>query len=99
MDTVHVSSFSTLPAFTMSSISAESHVREKKKTTCCPFGECKRRMTPTDAMMQCRCGVSYCPNHRLPEQHMCAFNYRAAATQHLSTQLVKCVGERLVDKI
>ncbi len=103
MESVHVSSFITRPSFTMSSISVEcppilGTIREKKKS-CCPFGDCKKRLTAAEAMMSCRCGVSFCPTHRLPEQHMCAFNYRAAATQHLSTQLVKCAGERLVDKL
>ncbi len=106
MDTVHVSSLLTLPAFTMSSISADSVVSiasvapaHEKKKSCCPFGDCKKRMTTAESMMTCRCGVAFCTTHRLPEQHMCGFNYRAAATQHLSTQLVKCAGERLMDKV
>lgn len=110
MDTVHVSSFLTHPAFTMNSISAASESpvvapvspgptgREKKKS-CCPFGECKYRMKATDSIIVCRCGASFCPSHRLPEQHSCGFNYRAAATQHLSSQLIKCAGDRLADKL
>ena len=72
--------------------------REKKKS-CCPFGDCKYRMKMTDSIIVCRCGTSFCPSHRLPEQHSCVFNYRAAAMQHLSSQLVKCAGDRLMDKL
>jgi len=70
-----------------------------KKKSCCPFGDCRYRMKPSETIIVCRCGTSFCPTHRLPEQHFCAFNYRAAATQHLSSQLVKCGGDRLLDKL
>lgn len=109
MDAVHVSS-STIcfsqPAFTMSSTAvsplAESPVLSTvsaKKKKCCPFGDCHIRMKPTDTIIVCRCGQSFCATHRLPEQHACGFNFRTAATQFLSTQLVKCAGDRLVDKL
>jgi hypothetical protein len=70
-----------------------------KKKCCCPFDTCRYRMKPADTIITCRCGTSFCPSHRLPEQHACAYNFRAAATLHLSTQLVKCAGERLADKV
>lgn len=105
--------FLTHPAFTMSSSDAVSPfptspgatspgsgpVVSEKKKKCCPFGDCRIRMKPADTLLVCRCGVSFCPTHRLPEQHACGFNFRTAATQLLSTQLVKCAGDRLVDKL
>ena len=100
MDTVHVSSFLTFPSFTMSiPVSVDAVAPREKKKTCCPFEDCRYRMKATDSIIVCRCGTSFCPSHRLPEQHSCAFNYRAAATQHLSSQLVKCAGDRLLDKL
>lgn len=114
MDGVHVSSgtiCSTQPAFTMNSTilslsltTAETPVLtsvsvSEKKKKCCPFGDCRIRMKPTDTIIVCRCGQSFCATHRLPEQHACGFNFRTAATQLLSTQLVKCAGDRLVDKL
>jgi hypothetical protein len=101
-------SFITRPSFTMSSSSSAAAVTataaaaastHEKKKTCCPFSDCRYRMKASDSVIVCRCGISFCPSHRLPEQHSCSFNYRAAATQHLSTQLVKCAGDRLVDKL
>jgi hypothetical protein len=68
---------------------------EKKKKSCCPVDGCKYRMKLADTISVCRCGVSYCPSHRYPDEHRCSYNYRAAATELLSTQMVKCVGDRL----
>lgn len=82
--------------YTMSSISEVSASEKKKK---CPFGDCKYRMKPSDTIIICRCGTSFCPSHRLPEMHACAYNYRAAAINHLSSQLVKCNGDRMIDKL
>lgn len=102
---VHVSMSSICsPAFIMSTIISTISVlpsvdiREKKKK-CCPYGDCRYRMKPTDTLMVCRCGTSYCPTHRLPEQHACTFDFRSTASTHLRNQLVKCAGERLVDKL
>lgn len=33
--------------------------------------------------------------HRLPEDHLCKFNYKALGAQELEKQLVKVVGEKL----
>ena len=71
----------------------------EKNKKCCPFGDCRYRMKMTDFVIVCRCGGSFCPTHRPAEQHSCSFNYRNAASQTLSTQLHKCAGDRMVDKV
>lgn len=63
----------------------------------CCANDCKKKLALTD--FPCRCEKRHCSLHRMPEDHLCTYNYRAAADLVLSKQLVRCAGERLVDKI
>jgi hypothetical protein len=63
----------------------------------CGANDCKKKLALTD--FPCRCEKRFCSLHRMPEDHLCTYNYRAAADLVLSKQLVRCAGERLVDKI
>jgi predicted nucleic acid binding AN1-type Zn finger protein len=60
-------------------------------------GQCKKKLMLSD--FECKCGTRFCASHRYPQEHACSFDYRAASTTNLGKQLVKCAGERLVDKI
>jgi predicted nucleic acid binding AN1-type Zn finger protein len=64
---------------------------------CCSAEGCKKRLTLTDTV--CRCGVRFCGLHRLPETHACSFDYKAIGQKALKNQLVKCDGDRLMDRI
>lgn len=42
---------------------------------------------------QCRCGRSFCVQHRDPEAHGCTHDYRAEAKEALRTKLAEGAGE------
>ena len=52
-----------------------------KKKNRCQFDCCKRKLgiIPFD----CRCGKVFCGEHRLSENHNCAFDYRALQKKEL----------------
>ena len=45
----------------------------KKKKPRCSF--CNIRIK-TFANIKCRCGLSFCPSHLLPEYHKCTYDYK-----------------------
>jgi predicted nucleic acid binding AN1-type Zn finger protein len=49
-------------------------VINRKSTTKCFL--CKKK-TGLATTYQCRCGSSFCSEHRYPEAHACAFDYKA----------------------
>jgi len=67
------------------------------KTNRCAHDDCKKKLALTD--FACRCEARFCAAHRFPQDHACAYDYKAAATSMLGKQLVKCAGDRMVDKI
>ena len=61
----------------MDSLKVNKKVKKKPKKKSkkkCPFEGCKRKIQLTNT--PCRCGITYCNYHRLPEQHKCTFNYK-----------------------
>ena len=69
----------------------------KKSTSRCNIDDCKKKLGLMLGF-DCRCGKKFCGSHRMPEEHKCTFNYRAAADALLEKQLVKVVNDK-VDKI
>jgi len=63
----------------------------------CGFSSCKKKLQFSD--FECRCGTRYCGDHKGSMDHACTFDYKADANKHLSTQMVKCAGERMRDKL
>jgi len=47
---------------------------KKTKKPRCNHPECKKKLKLTD--MPCRCKLSFCSKHRLPEQHKCPYNFK-----------------------
>lgn len=42
----------------------------------CAFATCHKRLAPTDECMgTCRCGGCFCTSHRLPEDHVCTYDF------------------------
>lgn len=68
----------------------------KKKTSRCYIDECKKKLGFMG--FDCRCGKKFCGTHRMPEDHKCSFDYRAAADAILEKQLVKVINDK-VEKI
>ena len=77
----------------------EIKIAEPKKQIqkLCAHVECKKKLMLSD--FECKCGTRYCASHRYPQEHACGFDYRAAGAANLGKQLVKCAGDRMVDKI
>ena len=53
--------------------------KKKKVVERCSFETCKRKLKLTD--MVCRCKNRYCQKHRLPESHICEFNFKNETTE------------------
>lgn len=63
----------------------------------CAHADCKKKLMLSD--FECKCGARYCVSHRFPQEHSCTFDFKAAGAVSLGKQLVKCAGDRMVDKI
>jgi len=44
---------------------------------------------------QCKCGFTFCKSHRLPEDHDCTFDFKAAAAQRLAKENPLVVASKL----
>lgn len=69
----------------------------KKPQTRCGFSACKHKLALSD--MECKCGVRHCSKHRMPEDHACAFDFKAHDRAVLNKQLVVCVGDKIDTRI
>ena len=69
----------------------------KRNNKRCGVPECKKKLLLSD--LECKCGHRYCGAHRHAEEHKCGFDYKKHGVAQLSTSMVKCAGERMVDKI
>ena len=66
---------------------------DKPKKNRCEHGDCRAKLGLLG--FDCKCTGKYCGKHRYPDQHECAYNYRAEASATLKKQLVECVGDKL----
>lgn len=60
----------------------------------CSFAGCCVKLGLSTTFL-CRCGLEVCMRHRLPEDHLCKFNYKLMGTQELEKQLVKVIAEKI----
>lgn len=51
----------------------------------CPHPGCGKKLQLSD--MPCRCDITFCTTHRLPEAHACTFNHAGAEWSRLVTRL------------
>ena len=47
---------------------------KKPKRPRCSHPDCRKKLALTDSA--CRCGGAFCRVHRLPEDHICSFNFK-----------------------
>ncbi|KAF5795408.1 putative transcription regulator A20-like family [Helianthus annuus] len=47
----------------------------------------------------CRCGHSFCGLHRMPEEHACKFDFKAAGRAVLEKENPVCVADKLETRI
>ncbi len=64
-----------------------------KKTKPARCDMCEKKVGLTG--FTCKCSRTYCVAHRMPEDHVCAFDHKAADRAVLSTVMVACVGDKL----
>eukprot|EP00051_Salpingoeca_urceolata_P017048 m.229748 g.229748 ORF g.229748 m.229748 type:complete len:274 (-) comp18849_c1_seq2:285-1106(-) len=62
-----------------------------KKKRC---GQCGKRLKVT-ATFACRCGVSFCPQHRYAETHSCAYDYKTEGRKLLAAASPVCQVPKL----
>lgn len=79
------------------SLNITSVCQEKKNTKRCNNEGCKAKLNLTD--FDCKCGKRFCGKHRYFTDHACAHDYKKEAERNLTKQLVKCDGEKLVDRL
>ena len=72
-------------------------VSTTKNVKRCNQEECKTKLALTD--FDCKCGKRFCSKHRHSEIHKCQYDYRKEAQNNLTKQLVKCNGEKLVERL
>jgi predicted nucleic acid binding AN1-type Zn finger protein len=68
----------------------ESNPTSKKR---CSFPGCKKKLTLLNNY-SCRCCLSFCMKHQLPESHDCNYNYK-----NDKIKLDKIVAPKIVNKI
>ncbi len=61
----------------------------------CPT--CSHKLQLADTT--CRCGLRHCSAHRLPEAHNCTFDHMGDGRKLLETQVVKCVADKVKDRV
>lgn len=60
----------------------------------CNAEGCKIKLTFTNCY-ECKCGFNFCSNHRLPESHMCKFDFKTTNKIQLINDM-KCVNDKLI---
>ena len=63
----------------------QPHQLTTNKKRKCPHPGCGKKLQLTD--MACRCDVTFCAAHRLPETHACTFNHAGVEWSRLVTRL------------
>ena len=60
----------------------------------CAFPNCKCKIRTIDELIAtCRCGKTYCKNHRLPEMHSCTFCYEINKEKFIKDNL--CISSKI----
>lgn len=61
------------------------------KAVRCSFGECNKKLSITDKLIgKCKCDNIFCNSHRIPEEHVCSFDWYTHGKQKLTDELTKC---------
>ena len=60
----------------------------------CAFPSCRVKLS-LSGIFWCRCGMDFCAKHRLPEDHVCSFDFKATGLKQLEEQLVKVVAQKI----
>lgn len=59
----------------------------------CAHSDCRKKVVLD---VHCKCTKVFCPEHRLPEDHGCSFDFKAEGKATLSAALVKVVADKVL---
>ena len=62
--------------------------------TTCDFYTCKRKTTLINLI--CKCGNTYCLQHRFPDQHGCNFDHVTSAREEMRKRNQPVVSQKIV---
>ncbi len=68
-------------------------MKEQKRCGCC-----KKKLALSDFTCD-KCQTRFCMTHRLPEEHACSHDFKAAGKNQLTKQLVAAVADKVGDRI
>ena len=60
--------------------------------------KCKKKLTPVDLCITCKCGKNFCPLHRSPEKHNCKIT-EIIAKKDKEVELDKVLGGGLFKQL
>lgn len=67
--------------------------KNKSAPRCCALG-CKKKIGLLS--FECKCGLSFCVKHKLPEVHNCTFNHKREGLLSLKQKLVKVTSNKII---
>lgn len=64
----------------------------------CALEGCNRKIPLSMQMDSCRCQLTFCSKHRLPETHQCTYDFRSVHEKKSVDRVaaMKCVGEKVI---
>lgn len=71
----------------------EPILNSSSKNKRCNHTNCNKKLTLLD--LNCKCGLKFCLTHRMPEDHLCSFDFKDTTTKLLQKQLIKIDGSKL----
>ena len=66
--------------------------KPSKPSNRCFYADCKKKLLLSDHT--CKCNERYCMTHRMPEEHACSFDYKAAVRALLTSANPKVAGQK-----
>jgi len=62
--------------------------KKKKRRARCANIECNTKLTMIDIDMECKCGMTFCGRHRLPEYHKCTYDHCKEAKEIMNKTIM-----------
>lgn len=91
-NTVSLPDSPTLGPVTSNVIVPSEPTKPSKPSNRCFYSDCKKKLLLSD--QACKCKERYCMAHRMPEEHACSFDYKAAGKALLTAANPKVDGQK-----
>ena len=66
---------------------------------CCAFEKCKKKLTFVEETIKCRCKLSFCGKHRIPNNHSCNFDYKKMVLEQLKKNEIDLTYDKKIIRI